>query len=153
VTGTTSVTFPTSGTLITNSVTTLSSLTSVGTISTGTWSANVQDYTESLVSTSSSGTSYAMNIANGNVFRITLTGNCTLSFSNVPGSNFVSVTVELVQDATGTRTVTWPTGTIWAGGTTPTLTATASHVDVFALVTHNNGTTWYGFTAGLNFAS
>ena len=132
-TGTTNVTLPTTGTLITNAVTTLSSLVSVSTITTGTWSANVQDYTESLVSTATSGSSYAMNIANGNVFTITLTANCTLSFSNVPGSNVVSVTIALVQDGTGSRNVTWPTGTIWPGGTAPTPTTTANHVDVFTM--------------------
>lgn len=152
-TASTNVTLPTTGTLITNAVTTLSSLVSVSTITTGTWSANVQDYTESLVSTASSGSSYAMNIANGNVFSIELTANCTLSFSNVPASNVVSVTIALVQDGTGSRTVTWPTGTIWPGGTAPTLTTTANHVDVFTMITMNNGTTWRAFTAGQNFAS
>jgi hypothetical protein len=39
VTGTTSVTLPTSGTLVNSAVTTLSSLVSVGTITTGTWNA------------------------------------------------------------------------------------------------------------------
>jgi len=40
VTGTTSVTLPTSGTLISNTVTTLSSLVSIGTITTGTWNGS-----------------------------------------------------------------------------------------------------------------
>jgi hypothetical protein len=151
-TASTSVTLPISGTLVNSSVATLSSLSSVGTITTGTWSANLQDYTETLTS-ASTGSSYTMNLANGNVFRLTLTATATLAFSNVPASNFVSVTVQLVQDGTGSRTVTWPTGTIWAGGTTPTLTLTANHVDVFVLTTHNNGTTWYGFESGANFAS
>ena len=41
VTGSTSVTLPTSGTLVNSSVTTLSSLVSVGTITTGTWNGSV----------------------------------------------------------------------------------------------------------------
>lgn len=44
-TGTTDVTLPTTGTLITNAVATLASLTTVGTIGTGTWNADVIDVT------------------------------------------------------------------------------------------------------------
>ena len=94
-----------------------------------------------------------MNLANGNVFSIELTANCTLSFSNVPGSNVVSVTIAIVQGGSGSYTVTWPTGTIWPGGTAPTLTTTVGHVDVITMLTMNNGTTWRAFTAGQNFAS
>ncbi len=151
-TGSTNVTLPTTGTLITSSVATLSSLSSVGTITTGTWNAQVQDYTE-INTAASTGTSYTINIANGNVFSLTLTGNVTFSFSNVPASNASSITVFLIQDGTGSRTATWPGSVIWPGGTTPTLTTTAGHVDVVTMITTNAGTTWRAFTAGLNFSS
>jgi hypothetical protein len=60
------------------------------------------------------------------------------------GSSF---TLVLRQDASGGRTVTWPSGTKWAGGTTPSLTTTASAVDVFSFVCVN-GASWMGFVAG-----
>jgi hypothetical protein len=151
-TGSTNVTLPVTGTLITNSVATLSSLSSVGTITTGTWSAQVQDYTE-INTAASTGTSYTINIANGNVFSLTLTGNVTFAFSNVPASNASSITLFLIQDGTGSRTATWPGSVIWPGGTAPTLTTTAGHVDVITMITTNAGTTWRAFVAGLNFAS
>lgn len=151
LTNTTSVTFPTSGTLITNTVTTLSSLVSVSTITTGTWSAVLQDYTETNTAASSS-TAYTINMANGNVFSITLTGNCTLSMSNVPASGCASLTIVLIQGS-GPYTVTWPAAFIWPGGTAPTLTTTNGHVDVFVAITTNGGTTFRAFTSGQNFAS
>ncbi|WP_349318980.1 collagen-like triple helix repeat-containing protein [Mycolicibacterium canariasense] len=78
---------------------------------------------------------------------ITLTANCTLTFPTAAAGK--SFTLALAQDATGSRTVTWPT-IKWPGGTTPTLTTTASKVDRFTFVC-DDGTNWIGFTAGLNF--
>ena len=57
-------------------------------------------------------------------------GNATFTFSNPPPAGSL-VTVVLVQDGTGSRTVTWPATVKWAGGTAPTLTTTASKRDVF----------------------
>lgn len=71
---------------------------------------------------------------------ITLTANCALTFPPaVAGQSFV---VMLIQDATGGRTVTWPAGTRWPGGTPPVLSALGGQIDIFTfacLVTHWNG--------------
>jgi hypothetical protein len=150
-TGTTNVTLPTTGTLITNSVTTLSSLSSVGTITTGTWSAVMQDYTETNTASTQSST-YAINLASGNVFSLTQTGNVTLSFSNVPAAGCVSLTLFLIQDGTGSRIPVFPASVIWNGGTTPTFTTTANHVDIVVMTTTNAGTTWRA-AAVLNYSS
>lgn len=150
-TGSTNVTLPTTGTLVNTAVTTLSSLASVGTITTGTWSGVLQNYTETNTAASSS-TAYTMNLANGNVFTITLTGTCTLSMSNVPASGCASITINIAQGS-GPYTVTWPASFIWAGGVAPTLTTTNTHVDVFTATTTNGGTTFRAFIAGQNFAS
>ncbi len=150
-TASTNVTLPTTGTLVNTAVTTLSSLASVGTITTGTWSAIMQDYTE-INTASSQSSAYTINLANGNVFSLTLTGTVTISFSNVPASNASSVTLFLIQDGTGSRTVVWPGSVIWPGGTAPTLTTTASHVDMIVLMTTNAGTTWRAASV-LNYSS
>ncbi len=150
-TASTNVTLPTTGTLVNTAVTTLSSLASVGTITTGTWSAIMQDYTE-INTASSQSSAYTINLDNGNVFSLTLTGTVTISFSNVPASNASSVTLFLIQDGTGSRTVVWPGSVIWPGGTAPTLTTTASHVDMIVLMTTNAGTTWRAASV-LNYSS
>lgn len=115
--------------------------------------AELKDYAESQVSANSS-TTYTVNLTNGNTFLVTMTGNCTFTFSNPPASGKTgSFTLVLVQDGTGSRTATWPAAVKWAAGTAPTLTTTATTgTDVLAFITFNGGTTWYGFTAGLNMS-
>ena len=88
-----------------------------------------------------------------NVFSVSMIASITtLSFSNVPAAGKVySLTLFLNQDATGSRTVTWPAAVKWASGTAPTLTTTANKTDIVSLVTHDGGVTWYAFVGGLNF--
>lgn len=108
----------------------------------------LKDYAETNTVANSS-TSYTMNLENGNVFEITLTGNCTFTFSNPPASGKGgSFTLILKQDGTGGRTTTWPASVDWAGGTAPTLTTTASAIDILTFVTTDGGTIWWGFLSG-----
>lgn len=112
----------------------------------------LKDYSETRVQ-ANTGTTYTVDLENGNVFELTLTGNCTYTFSNPPATGISgSFTLIQKQDGTGSRTVTWPSSVDWAGGTAPTITATASSTDVFTFTTVDGGTTWYGFTAGQAFA-
>lgn len=88
------------------------------------------------------------------VFRHVLTENTTITPALVPatGTAFACV-LEVEQDAGASGfVVSWPAGTVWADATAPTLTATASATDVFVLMTHDGGTTWYGFVSGQAFA-
>ena len=78
---------------------------------------------------------------------ITLTDNCTLTFTDPPGGgNFILV---LEQDATGGRTVVWPASVQWQGGVAPTLTNGANAIDVVSF--YKRATTYLG-VAGLNFS-
>jgi len=94
------------------------------------------------------------NMQDGTNFSHTLTENTTFTFSNPASSGKVSAfTLKIVQDASASGyTVTWPTSVDWPSATAPTLTATASAVDYFVFITHDGGTTWYGFTAGQGMA-
>lgn len=78
---------------------------------------------------------------------VTLGGNRTLALSNVlVGQRFV---IELIQDGTGSRTVTWFSGISWPANVVPTLTTTASKRDVFGFIcTASN--TYLGFIIGQN---
>lgn len=79
---------------------------------------------------------------------VTLGGNRTLALTNATvGQQF---TIALVQDATGSRTVTWFNTIKWAGGTTPTLTTTNGKADIFTFKCYSTGN-YYGFVAGQNF--
>ena len=114
--------------------------------------AKLKDYGETLT-TANTSTAYTVDLANGNVFELTLTGNCVYTFSNPPATGIGgSFTLIQKQDGTGSRTVTWPASVDWSGGTAPTITSAASSVDVFTFLTTDAGTTWYGFTAGQDFS-
>ena len=103
-------------------------------------------YTEE-VATANTSTAYTIDLANGSVQILTLTGNCTFTFPTVvSGKGF---TLLLLQDATGSRTVTWPASVKWPASTAPTITATASKMDKYVFVA--NGSYWIGSNAGQNY--
>ena len=104
-------------------------------------------YTEELVSASTS-SAYTIDLANGSVQYLTLTGNCTYTFPTpVAGRSF---TLVQKQDGTGSRTVTWPASVDWPGAVAPTLTATANRADKFVF-TAIDGSNWLGSVAGQNY--
>lgn len=105
----------------------------------------VTNYVETPYSANSS-TAITLNLANGTVQIITLTGNATITMPTaVSGKSFIMF---LKQDATGSRTVTWTT-VKWPGGTAPTITSTASKQDIYSFF--SDGTNWYGTTVGQNY--
>ena len=105
---------------------------------------------EEYTAVTSSSNATTVNLQDGTNFSHTLTENTTFTFSNPAASGKVSAfTLKLVQDSSASGyTVTWPSSVDWPSATAPTLTATASAVDYFVFITHDGGTTYYGFTAG-----
>ena len=112
-------------------------------------------YNESYTAVTSTSNATTVNCETGNTFSHTLTENTTFTFSNPPASGTAyTMTIEIIQDAGASGyTVTWPASVDFPAATAPTLTATASAVDVFVFTTRDGGTTWYGFTAGLGLAT
>ena len=112
-------------------------------------------YNESYTAVTSTSNATTVNCEAGNTFSHTLTENTTFTFSNPPASGTAyTMTIEIIQDAGASGyTVTWPASVDFPAATAPTLTATASAVDVFVFTTRDGGTTWYGFTAGLGLAT
>lgn len=104
------------------------------------------------VSTQNANGSFAINLANGNVFVLTLTGATTLSVSGATNQKACSFTLYLKQDGTGNRAVTWPNGTRWAGGAAPTLSTAANAVDILVFESVDGGSNWYGSLVGTNFS-
>lgn len=92
--------------------------------------------------------------ANGNTFVVDLRANTTLVIAPAAdAAGVMSLTLVLVQDATGSRTVTWPASVDWGTTGAPTLTTTASKADVVTLMSLNGGRTWYGFLSAKGFAA
>jgi hypothetical protein len=66
------------------------------------------------------------NVAENNA--VTVAGNRTFTFANGKSGNLYAIKIK--QDATGSRLITWPATVKWAGGSAPTLTATAAKTDL-----------------------
>jgi len=89
-----------------------------------------------------------VDVSLGNINAITMpAGNITIAISNeTVGQCFI---IEITQDGTGSRTVTWFTTIKWVDGTAPTLTTTASKRDVLGF--RVTGTDTYdGYIIGQN---
>lgn len=94
--------------------------------------------------TSTAGAVAAIDYALGDYFTLALSENVTswTGFSNLPGAGKgLTVMVRITQDATP-RTVAWPASFKWAGGTPGAVSTGAGDVDVLALTSFDNGTTW-----------
>ena len=95
--------------------------------------------------------SRAINLASGNVVRARLTGDTTFTFAGATASTACSFGLYVVQDGTGSRTVTWPGSVKWSGGSAPTVSTAANATDIFVFETIAGGTNWYGSLVG-NFS-
>lgn len=79
----------------------------------------------------------------GDYFTLALAGNVTAwSFTNMPGAgNGASLMIRITQDSTP-RTVAWPASFKWAGGVAGAVSTGSGAVDLLAITTLDNGTTW-----------
>lgn len=107
---------------------------------------NKEAYFSAEVNNGNSGTAKTIDWTQGNKQRLTLTGNCTLTFT--PPSGACNLILKLIQDATGSRTVTWPASVKWVQRTAPVLTTTANYIDIISF--YFDGTNYFG-TGSLNF--
>lgn len=93
----------------------------------------------------------------GNEMRVTLGGNRTMG-APTNATDGETITFELVQDATGTRTITWASGTSgysFGSGSAPTLSTAAHAVDFVAFrysaAAGNSAGAWCYLGVGLGF--
>lgn len=94
-----------------------------------------------------SGTSKNISFAASDAQKLTLTGSCTLTYSNaVAGKAYA---LRLVQGGAGSFTVTWPAGTKWPGGAAPTLSTAVGAIDLISI--YYDGSSYYS-SASLTFS-
>lgn len=98
-----------------------------------------------------SSTAITLDLANGNVQKLTLTANCTVTLTSPASGAMRSLTLLVFQDGTGSRTITWPGSVKWGNAGAPTLTTTASKMDIISLFTVDGGTNWYGALGAKGF--
>ena len=84
----------------------------------------------------------------GNHFIITATSNFTLAnpTNMVVGQ---SGTIEIAQDGTGSRVISWGTWWVAAGGTKPVLSTAANARDLLSYFVKNNGTIFVNIAKGI----
>ena len=93
------------------------------------------------------GASKTIDFNTGEYQKITLSAaTCTLTFVNPIAGRIY--TLNVIQDGSGGRLVTWPGTILWKGGTTPTLTVTAAKTDICTF--RYNGTNYLS-ECSLNF--
>ena len=101
----------------------------------------ITGFTETVVAIGTVGASHTFVITTGTVQTATLTGSTPCTFTMPTATAGKSFILKLTQSAANMTTATF-TGVKFAGGTAPTITATASAVDIISFIA--DGTNWYG---------
>jgi hypothetical protein len=88
-----------------------------------------------------------LDLSTGTTFSFTPSGATTVSFTNAPASGkAIGFSVEINGDGSA---ITWPSSVKWPSGVAPTATASK---EVYAFVTTDGGTSYYGKLAGSDIA-
>ena len=93
----------------------------------------------------------AMDVAVSPNYIVTLTGNATLTLSNIATAPFVKYTILVKQDGVGSHTLTMPAGVKTVGGAGITLSTAANAEDIISFFSPDGGTTVYA-EIGTSFA-
>jgi len=110
----------------------------------------IKDFNEDISTLTISANAVTLDLSVANNFKVSLTANITtITVSNWTASKATTVTFRLTQDGTGSRTVAFPAGWKWDGGTAPTVVATANKTTIVVLYSDDGGTTIFAslFTA------
>ena len=86
-----------------------------------------------------------LNFNDGNVHEVTVAGDITLAFSNLPNNVAASMVLIVHHDSTP-RTWTWDASIEWVNGTEPDMSGT-DITSILQFVTTDGGTTVYGSVA------
>ena len=113
----------------------------------------IKDYAETVNAPAIAAGALTLDMETGNVFAVSHDANITtLTISHPPASGMAgSLTLHLTQDATGGRTLTFPSGCKFSGGIAPTLSTTASKRNKLVFDTIDGGTTWDVALVGKDF--
>jgi hypothetical protein len=102
-------------------------------------------------SNSAAGSALTLDLSVATVFDITLTANCTLTFTNAPNDGEATEwTLIIRQGGVGSFTVTWPAAVQWQdsdgtpGGAAPVLFTAVDAVDVVKITSLDGGATYGG---------
>jgi hypothetical protein len=101
-----------------------------------------------LSTVAASGSAETLDLADGNVHDVTLTDDCTFTFTG--GTSGVECRFRLLmrQDGTGSHVPTFPVSVVWPNDTEPTWSTDPDAVDIIEFTSVDGGTTWFGDAGG-----
>ena len=103
---------------------------------------DLKGYGEAMLTTSPATGAISLDLSAANIFRLDLTGNVTVTFTNPSAAGSTSVaTIIAIQDVSGGHAITW-TGGAYAGGTPPPASTGANDVDIWTVFTYDQGTSY-----------
>ena len=94
-----------------------------------------------------SATAMTLDCSLSNVFTTTFTANVTTAPTISNPSDGQTINWFITQDATGSRTMTWPTSFKWPGGTAGVLSTGANSVDLVVATYRSATSAWYASIA------
>lgn len=100
-------------------------------------------YASTPVAVTFSATAMVFNCSLSNVFTTTFSANVTTAPTLSNAKDGQTIRVFITQDATGSRTMTWPTIFKWAGGSAGVLSTGANAVDMLTATYRSSTGFWY----------
>lgn len=94
-----------------------------------------------------SATAMAVNCLLSNVFTTTFTANVTVAPTLTNPIDGQTINWFITQDATGSRTIAWPSSFKWSGGIVPVLSTGANAVDLLVCTYRSTTGFWYASLA------
>jgi hypothetical protein len=129
------------------------SLTVVGILSASQLTSTVlTNYSEKVINLGNTGATPNINLANGTYVTATLDQSATFTFTTGITTGAVGFSMLLTNGTGGPFSITWPGSVKWPNNTTPSRTTTDGKSDLWAFVSSDNGTTWYGNISIYNFS-
>lgn len=101
----------------------------------------LRDYTEDVATSATATGTFNIDFSLANVFNLTLTGNTTLTFSNIPATKCHSATL-FIRQGTTAYSLTFPASVKFSGDVIPVI-SDVNKTSIFSLVTVNGGTRYY----------
>lgn len=118
----------------------------------GSLTGTLKNYSESINALGNTGAAVTINLVNGNFVTATLTDNCTFTFNVGITTGSITFTLFLTNDATPSRSITWPISVKWPNNSVPVRTTAANKTDVYTFFSFDGGTNWYGNLSIYNYS-
>ena len=113
--------------------------------------SEIKDYSETVITSTGVTGTKTLDLSQGNVFDMTLSGATTFVFSNPPASGKAGSFTLIIRQLSTLRAVTFPASVKWDNDVMPDFAT--SKTAILCFVTTNGGARWYGVVSGTRFTT